>query len=51
MQQQRLAQEIQDAAVAGIIQKRPKMKASRSLPAMALKTTPKNRVGILPAII
>ncbi len=45
MQQQRLAQEIQDAAVAGLIQKRPKMKASRSLPAVVLKPTPKSRVS------
>ena len=38
MQQQRLAQEMQDATVVSIIQKRPKMKASRSLPAMVLKS-------------
>lgn len=44
MQQQRLAQEMQDAAVVSIIQKRPKMKASRSLPAMVLKPGPKSRV-------
>ena len=46
MQQQRLAQEIQDAAVAGLIQKKPKLKASRSLPAVVLKHTPKNRVRV-----
>lgn len=45
MQQQRLAQEMQDAAIGNIIQKRPKMKASRSLPAMVLKPAPKTRVS------
>lgn len=45
MQQQRLAQEMQDAAVVSLIQKRPKMKASRSLPAMVLKHVPKTRVS------
>ena len=45
MQQQRLAQEMQDATVVSIIQKRPKMKASRSLPAVLLKPAPKSRVS------
>lgn len=38
---------MQDAAVAGIIQKKPKMKASRSLPPMVLKPAPKSRVSCL----
>ena len=46
MQQQRLAQEMQDATVVSIIQKRPKMKASRSLPAVLLKPAPKSRVSV-----
>lgn len=47
MQYDRLYQEMQDIAVAGLIQKRPKMKASRSLPAIGLgaKHAPKPRVG------
>ena len=44
MQYQRLAQEMQDAAVAGLIQKRPRIKASRSLPAIVMKPAPKPRV-------
>ena len=36
MQYDRLYQEMQDIAVASLIQKRPKMKASRSLPAIGL---------------
>lgn len=45
MQQQRLAQEMQDATVVSIIQRKPKMKASRSLPAVLLKPAPKSRVS------
>ena len=46
MQYERLYQEMKDIAVAGLIQKRPKMKASRSLPAIGLgaKHTPRPRV-------
>lgn len=44
MQYQRLAQEMQDAAVAGLIQRRPRIKASRSLPAIVMKPAPKPRV-------
>ena len=44
MQYQRLAQEMQDAAVAGLIQRRPRIKASRSLPAIVMKPGPKPRV-------
>ena len=44
MQHQRLAQEMQDAAVAGLIQRRPRIKASRSLPAIVMKPAPKPRV-------
>ena len=46
MQYDRLYQEMQDIAVAGLIKKRPKMKASRSLPAFGLgaKHAPKPRV-------
>lgn len=51
MQQQRLAQEMQDATVVSIIQKRPKMKASRSLPAMVLKPGPKSRVSYLHSVL
>ena len=45
MQHQRLAQEMQDAAVAGLIQRRPRIKASRSLPAIVMKPAPKPRVS------
>ena len=47
MQYDRLNQEMQDIAVAGLIQKRPKMKASRSLPAIGLgaRHPPKLRVS------
>ena len=45
MQYQRLAQEMQDAAVAGLIQRRPRIKASRSLPAIVMKPAPKPRVS------
>ena len=46
MQYERLSQEMQDIAVAGLILKRPKMKASRSLPAIGIgvKHTPRPRV-------
>ena len=46
IQYNRLYQEMQDIAVAGLIQKRPKMKASRSLPSIGLgsKHPPKPRV-------
>ena len=49
MQYDRLHQEMQDIAVAGLIQKRPKMKASRSLPAIGLgaKHAPKPRVRFI----
>ena len=48
MQYDRLHQEMQDIAVAGLIQRRPKMKASRSLPAIGLgaRHAPKSRVCI-----
>lgn len=46
MQHQRLAQEMQDAAVAGLIQRRPRIKASRSLPAIVMKPAPKPRVSL-----
>ena len=48
MQYDRLSQEMEDIAVAGLIQKRPKMKASRSLPAIGLgaKHTLKLRVSL-----
>lgn len=45
MQYQRLYQEMQDVAVAGFIQGKPKMKASRSLPAaFGMKQAQKTRV-------
>ena len=44
MQQQRLAQEIQDADIAGFILDNSKRKTSRSLPPLDLKPIPKNRV-------
>ncbi|CAI8058076.1 Ras-GEF domain-containing family member 1B [Geodia barretti] len=48
MQYERLYQEMKDIAVAGLIQKRPKMKASRSLPAIGLgaKHTPRPRPSL-----
>ena len=48
MQYDRLSQEMQDIAVAGLILKRPRMKASRSLPAIGLgaKHTPRPRVSL-----
>ena len=51
MQQQRLAQEMQDAAVTGLVQKRPRMKASRSLPHMVLKPAPRTRVSLLTIVV
>ncbi len=46
MQYQRLYQEMQDVAVAGFIQGKPKMKASRSLPAaFGMKQAVRARVG------
>ena len=45
MQHQRLAQEMHEIAVAGLIQRKPKMKASRSLPAIIMKQPPRARVS------
>ena len=45
IQHQRLSQEMQEIAVAGLIQRKPKMKASRSLPAIIMKQPPRARVG------
>ncbi len=45
MQHQRLAQEMQDIAEARLVNSKPKMKASRSLPAMVMKPSHKPRVS------
>lgn len=45
MQHQRLAQEMHEIAVAGLIQRKPKMKASRSLPAIIMNQPPRARVS------
>ena len=45
MQYQRLSQEMQDLTIASFVKRTPKIKASRSLPAIGLKQTPRPRVS------
>lgn len=51
MQYQRLSQEMQDVAVAGLIQRKPKLKASRSLPAFGMKQVAKPRPSLFDYLV
>jgi len=46
MQHQRLSQEMQDIAEARVVQSKPKMKVSRSLPAMVNVLKPAHRARV-----
>ncbi|XP_064396126.1 ras-GEF domain-containing family member 1B-like [Halichondria panicea] len=51
MQHQRLAQEMQDIAEARMVQRQPKMKVSRSLPAIVMKPAHKPRPSVFDHLV